>query len=187
MIIWALKNFQDWMTNRNLQNPADPVPSDILECYDPVKFVVETRKSTGEHYPPATLHQLLCGILRHMRSKNRAAPNFLDKKHSRFRHLHGTLDSYFYRLHSEGHGRQTKHAETVSIEEEDRLWRGVMDADTPNGLQNAAFLVVGKMFCLRGGQEQRGLQLSQLKRLEDRYVCYENTSKNRNGTLNSSA
>ena len=29
----------------------------------------------------------------------------------------------------------------------------------------------------------RGLQLSQLKRLEDRYVYYENTSKNRNGTF----
>ena len=48
---------------------------------------------------------------------------------------------------------------------------------------NAAFFVVGKMFCLRGGQEHRGLQLSQLKRYEDRYVYYENTSKNRNGTF----
>ena len=188
---WALKNFHDWMKNRNQCNPTDPVPDDILQCIDPVvlnnqfsKFVVETRKSTGEHYPPATLHQLLCGILRHMRSNNPAAPNFLDKKDSRFKHLHGTLDSYFHRLHSEGHGRQTKHAETISSEEEDRLWReGVTDVDTPTSLQNAAFFVVGKMFCLRGGQEHRGLQLSQLKRFKDRYVYYENTSKNRNGTF----
>ena len=49
--------------------------------------------------------------------------------------------------------------------------------------KNAAFFVVGKMICLRGGQEHRGLQLSQLKRYEDRYVYYENTSKNRNGTF----
>ena len=68
MTSWALKNFQDWMTNRNKRNPGDPVPSDLLECCDPVrhndqlsKFVVETRKSTEEHYPPATLHQLLYG------------------------------------------------------------------------------------------------------------------------------
>ena len=58
------------------------------------------------------LHQLLCGILRQQKS------NFLDKKDSCFRHLHGTLDSYFHRLHSEGHGIQIKHAETVSIEED---------------------------------------------------------------------
>ena len=59
----------------------------------------------------------------------------------------------------------------------------MIDVDTPTGLQNAAFFVVGKMFCLRGGQEHRGLQLSQLKRFKDRYVYYENTSKNRNGTF----
>ena len=38
------------------------------------------------------------------------------------------------------------------------------------------------MFCLRGGQQHRGLRLSQLKRF-NKYVYYENTSKNRNGTF----
>ena len=105
-----------------------------------------------------------------MRTKNPECPNFLDKN-SRFRHLHGTLDSYFHKQHSEGLGRQTKHAEIVSKEDEDQLWReGTMGTTTPGGLQNAAFFVVGKMFCLRGGQEHRGLQLSQLKRYEDRCV-----------------
>ena len=36
MTSWALKNFQDWMRNRNQCNPADPVPDDILQCVDPV-------------------------------------------------------------------------------------------------------------------------------------------------------
>ena len=77
-----------------------------------------------------------------------------------------------------------KHAEVVTKEEEDQLWReGVMNTTTPVGLQNAAFFVVGKMFCLRGGQEHRGLQLSQLKRFDDKYVYYENVSKNRNGSF----
>ena len=75
-----------------------------------------------------------------------------------------------------------KHAEVVT--KEDQLWReGVMNTTTPVGLQNAAFFVVGKMFCLRGGQEHRGLQLSQLKRFDDKYVYYENVSKNRNGSF----
>ena len=73
------------------------------------RFVVETRKSNGEAYPPATLHQLLCGVLRHMRDCNPGCPNFLDKKDSRFKQLHGTLDSYFHDLHCEGIGRQVKH------------------------------------------------------------------------------
>ena len=78
MTNWELKNFNEWKTNRNKHNPADPVPDDIFNCSDPVilsshlsRFVVETRKSTGEHYPPTTL---LCGILRHMRSKYPACP-----------------------------------------------------------------------------------------------------------------
>ena len=108
----------------------------------------------------------------------------MDKKDSRFSQLHGMLDAYFPKLHSQGVGRQTKHAETISSEEEDRLWRvDVMDTNTPTGLQNAAFFIVGKMFCLLGGQEHRGLQLPQLKRCTDRYVYYENTSKNRNGSF----
>ena len=62
----------------------------------------------------------------------------MDKKDARFSQLHKTLDPYFHKLHSEGVGRQTKHAEAVSSDE-DQLWEGVMNATTPTGLQNAAF------------------------------------------------
>ena len=56
--------------------------------------------------------------------------------------------------------------------------------DTPTGLQNAALFVVRKIFCLRGGgQEHRGLQLSQLKRFKNWYVYYKNTSKKGNDTF----
>ena len=49
-------------------------------------------------------------------------------------------------------GRQVKHAEVLTKEDENKLWEaGEMDIDTPTGLLNAAFFVVGKMFCLRGG------------------------------------
>ena len=76
---------------------------------------------------------------------------------------------FFPKLHSQGVGRQTNSAEILTSEEKDKLWNeGVTNTSTPIGLQNAAFFVVGKVFCLRGGQEHTGLQLSQLKRLEDR-------------------
>ena len=78
-----------------------------------------------------------------------------------------------------------KHTETISTEEENQLWEsGVLDSNTPRGLQNAVFYTIGKVFCLRGGQEHRALKLSQLQRCaDDRYVYYENVSKNRNGSF----
>ena len=111
------------MSVRNECWPIDPVPDEFFLSADPQainnhlsRFVVETRKSKGDHYPPATFHQ------RHMRSKNSGCPNSLDKKDSHFRQLHGTLDSYFHKLHSDGVGKQIKHAEVISSEEEDQLW-----------------------------------------------------------------
>ena len=60
--------------------------------------------------------------------------NFLDKKDTRFRPLQATLDSYFHKLHLSGLGRQIQHAETISAEEEDRLWEtGVLNTKPPRG------------------------------------------------------
>ena len=114
------------MKSRNTSYPDDQVPQDILLCSDPEllnlhlsRFVIETRKANGEIYPPSTLHQLLCGILRFMH--NPECPNFLDKSDNRLRRLQGTLDSYFHKLHSEGIGRHVMHAETISADEENQL------------------------------------------------------------------
>ena len=138
------------------------------------------------NYPPKTIHQLLCGVLRHMRSTNPGCPNFLDKKDSRFKPLHGAMDSHFHHLHSIGIGRDTKHARVLSKEDEEKLWKsGVVGTRSPKGLQNAAFLTVGKMFSLRGGVELRELKPSQIQRQSnpDHYVYTENVSKTRNGTF----
>ena len=147
---------------------------------------MEARKKNGEKYPPATLHQILCGVLRQMRQLNCMCLNFLDKGDKRFKPLHNTLDAHFHKLHSDGIGIKVKHAEVITGEEEMKLWSsGEMALDTPVALQNAVFYTVGKFFCLRGGQEHRSLRISQFIRLEepDRYVYHENTSKNRNGSF----
>ena len=125
---WALNTFNVWIRERNSRYPASPVPEDILVCSDPdvinlhlSRFIIETRKSNGEMYLPSTLHQLLCGILRRMRELNPNCPNYLDKNDNRFRSLHGTVDSYFHKLHSEGIGRKVKHVEVITMDEEDQL------------------------------------------------------------------
>ena len=38
-----------------------------------------------------------------------------------------------------------------------------MGTDTPKQLLNTVFFYVGKIFCLRGGVEQRGLKISQFQ------------------------
>lgn len=55
-----------------------------------------------------------------------------------------------------------------------------MNVTTPRGLQNAVFFTIGKLFCLK---EDRALKLSQLQRDSDKYVYYENVSKNRSGSF----
>ena len=83
---WALKTFDVWLNARNQDRGVESVPADLLT--DPnidqlnkylSQFVVEARKSNGENYPPATLHQILCGIMRHMREITPDCPNFLNK------------------------------------------------------------------------------------------------------------
>lgn len=48
-------------------------------------FVVEARKASGEYYPPSSLHQLLCGILHHMREINTSGMDHSSTSTSRAR------------------------------------------------------------------------------------------------------
>ena len=87
--------------------------------------------------------------MRYMREINPHCPNFLDKKDAHFRQLHHSLDVQFNKLHSNGIGRQVKHAEVFSKEDEWRLWEsGTLGVSDPKSLQNAVFYTVGKMLCL---------------------------------------
>ena len=69
--------------------------------------------------------------------------------------------------------------------EENILWQmGVLNTKTPIGSRRAVFFYVGKVCCVRGGEEQRNLKLSQFTRRSDpkeHYVYTEHGSKNRNG------
>jgi len=149
---WALKNFNEWKTERNSSFPDNPVPESLLEEADAEQlnkwlsyYVAETRNTNGECYPPATLYQLLCGLLRHMRLANPATPNFLDKKDSRFRGLQTVVDNTFKKLRAEGIGCNSKHTETLSKEEENKLWdSGVLGTSTPQALLRAVFYLNGK-------------------------------------------
>ena len=110
-----------------------------------------------------------------MRLANPATPNFLDKKDSRFRGLQTVVDNTFKKLRAEGIGCNSKHTETLSKEEENKLWdSGVLGTSTPQALLRAVFYLNGKNFCLRGRQEHRNLQLSQRFHNPDKNIYTEN-------------
>ena len=97
--LWAIKNFEAWRDAQNISCPQDPIPENVLTKevlnHTLSKYVLETRKTSGEPYPPKTLHQLMCGLLRHMQSINPRCPNFLNKKDTDFQSLHGAMDVPF--------------------------------------------------------------------------------------------
>ena len=181
--LWAIKVFNDWAKERNgCPTNCEKVPDDFLEKrhsedVDPLnhwlsRFVVEARKRDGKPYTPTSIHSLLAALLRYMREVNHDTPDFLSKKDWRFKELHGSVESVFVSLRQNGIGADVKHTPVISPKEE-LLWeRGILGTDTPLKLQRAVFYLVGKVFCVRGGQEQRNLKPSQFKRhtKPDRYV-----------------
>ena len=177
------------MSYRN-SHSSEKCPESLLEDMDPTlldkwlsAYVAETRKVNGDPYPPTSLHLLLSGLQRHMRSIDRErAPNIFAKDNHSFQTLHHTMDAVYKKLRANGVGSQRHATETFSKEEENRLWEsGVLGVDNPTTLLRAVFFSNGKNFCLRGGDEHRNLKLSQLERTENGYVYTENAFKNRAG------
>jgi hypothetical protein len=62
------------------------------------KFVVEVRKkaSKGECYPPNTLYQLCCALLRDFRNNGRPAVNILEDPN--YKHFQDSIDAEMNRL-----------------------------------------------------------------------------------------
>ena len=89
---WAVKNFESWARSRP-SSSTDAVPSDLLMSHDAdlvskwlCRFVLETRKTDGTRYPPATLRSLVSGLNRELK-RNKAPFSVLDKSDARFRDL----------------------------------------------------------------------------------------------------
>ena len=127
-------------------------------------------KQGGEPYPPTTLQFIFWSTAIYAR-----APwwyFWLSIEDARFRDLRGTLESTFSELRKKGVGAEVKRTPVITKEEEDQLWRaGVMGVDTPKQLLNTVSYV-GKVFCLRGGVEQRGLKISQFSKVTVQIIIF---------------
>ena len=141
---------------RSIYRLENPVAEDLN--YWLARFVAEVRNQGGKPYTPRSIHQILCGLQRHMLSKTRTAPKILDKDDPRFIEFRSAVDNVFRKLRSEGVGTEVRHAPLVTPDEEDKLWEsGVLNITTPKGLQRAVFLC-GEMFLYswRAGAKKPG-------------------------------
>ena len=102
---WAENNFLAWAKERNKCVVDDPVPLDLLESQDAdlvnkylCRYILETQRENGSHYPPGTIRSLLSALNRIMQ-RNKAPFSVFDKNDLRFCDLMHTLDTISSDLH----------------------------------------------------------------------------------------
>ncbi|XP_060572336.1 zinc finger MYM-type protein 3-like [Ruditapes philippinarum] len=171
---WAVHVWREWAENRNLQpetkqEPGYPIPVEIeqFRSYAEMdfwlqRFICEIKRKNGEFYPPTTLQNIAAGLQRYLRNEKSMHVNFFKTDDPVFTEFRRTLDSRMRELTNEGIGIEVKSADAVTEEDEACLWgSGVFSVDNAKGLSNAVFFYNGKVFGLRGGDEQIGLQAEQ--------------------------
>ena len=152
---WAVRVWKEWADERNSKAPAnEKVESDICKVSDVelrhwlAKFVVEVRKKAtkGECYPPNTLYQLCCALLRYLRNNGRPALNFFEDPN--FKHFQDSIDAEMKRLTGQGVGANVKQAQAFSEADEDKLWTSKLLGDhTASVLLNTMVFLIGKNLC----------------------------------------
>ena len=190
---WAVNVWKQWSAHRRQVCPSYSdwpthlmiaVPSELN--YWLSKFVLETRKANGDHYPPDTLHIICSGLQRFIRETRPEINLFKDPVFAGFQR---TLDSEMKRLRSHGMGVKKKQAEPITAEEENLLWEGgLLGEENPQALLDTMLFLCGIHFALRSGEEHRSLQLSQFELVVPKEGCArliytENYSKNNQGGL----
>lgn len=87
--------------------------------------------------------------------------SFMCLKDHRFKRLHTVLDNITHKLHKEEVSTSKIQARTMTVAEEQQLWKSqVIGTSTPT-LLNGVFFYCGIHLCLRGGNEHRSLKFSQ--------------------------
>ena len=128
---WAVRLWDSWKGNR--VERGYEIPPDLDEIYNKdlnfwlARFIVEVRTKKGEKYHGSTLYALCAGIQRHVREQRSKSA---DKKEpldiyqdNNFVYFRNVLDSELKQLHQQGIGLTKKHADVISTDVENSLWR----------------------------------------------------------------
>ena len=189
---WALRAFNEWITERNENPSVESCPCDILSTENAEElgkwlslFVTGVRKKNGDPYIPNSIRMMLFALQRVMRQRNRQPFDFLSKEDKRFHPFQATLDSVYKSLLKRGIGTEIKRAPSISQDEETMLWeKGVLGITSPLALIRAVFYLNSKNFSVNGGSNHRRLKRSQFERGTDFWQftpCPHNDVKSRSG------
>ena len=168
---WAVNAFKEWSAHRRSIN-KNRCPSHLFIMaknkfelnYWMTRFVLEARRKDGKEYPPNTLHQICCGILRFIRE---IEPDIDIFKDTAFKEFQRTLDSEMMRLRRNGLGCNPRKANPITEDEEELLWStGVLGDKTPQTLVNTIVYMCGLFFALRSGSEHRQLKMNNIELVE---------------------
>lgn len=172
-----------------MQFPYNRVPHDLFikgdsdeVCHWLSFYVTETRTCKGELYPPKSLYQLLTGLLRHSRSLNVNAPNFLNKSDPTFKSFYAVLDNEFKTLRKEGIGCEIKHTEIITKEEESKLWILVFLICLLLKVSCVLYFITMEKISVYE-EQNTAISNCQFTRFSDHYLYTENGSKNLHGGL----
>ena len=170
---WSFSVFESWRNERSNDIPELHNMGKATMAFWLTRFIMEVRNAKGEEYPPKTLYQLICGLLRHIREKGVYDKNFLDNKDPCFSEFYSILDSRMKDLLQKGHGTTVKQADPITQEDEEKLWNlGVFGVSDPQTLQYTVFFYACKLFGLRGRDEHRDLKCSQFEIDQDKKGKY---------------
>ena len=180
---WAVNAWAAWAAWRNKMIESDrnsqysKVPSDIRECADKKemghwlsRFVIEIRRKDSKEYPYNSLYNMCCALQRHVNGEQRNCDiEFFNRKDAAFFRFYEALDSKMRELADKGIGIETRQADEITVEDEDKLWTtGVINVETAQGLSNGVFFYNEKLFGLRAMNEHKRMKVEMFEYLDDK-------------------
>ena len=151
-------------------------------------FILEVRTENGDKFKSSSLKSLIAMIQYHFnKSLSKGWSIFNDGE---FQKTRNSLDLAMKLSRQEGRDGQKKRAEVVEETHEEVLWdKNILGSDSPKQLLQTLVFLIGKNFALRGRDEHRRLQMSNISKHQDQlsgreYLLYvENFSKTTKGGL----
>jgi len=200
---WALRVWREWAVyRRDNRLDEDEKHVELLEefvlmqesdqAFWLCRFVCEVKRRYKKPYPPNTIYQLVCALMRGLnwkwRDEGKPDVNFFENL--KYCLMKATLDSRMKQLHGTG-AFQPRQAEVISPDYEDLLWKERLLGDhSPQVLVDMLVFYFGMYFALRSGQDHRRLRHhpSQIQLLDPcggtPYLRYqEDVSKTNQGGL----
>ena len=164
---WSTNVWEQWCAWRKSQPVTEeerkfPLCQDItsMSCdsmnFWLCRFVVEVRRKDKKPYPPSSLYQLCCGLMRSLKFVDRLDVNFFISPV--FAPFRSTLDAVMKELQASGQ-YATRKAEIITSSIEDEMWtKGVLGDHSPQALLDTLVFYIGMYFAFRGGEDHRRLR-----------------------------